>query len=86
VAFLVVPRSCLEHSFHLDADSWGDALQAVGLAIDEAHNTEKLSFFVCIATKPSENAGAAFKVRGKPEAAKNGRMSRGADFNIVLDA
>ncbi len=85
MAFIVIPRTCLEHSFYLDLESWLLALKAVGLGVDASHETEKLMFFECVASEPDSMSLKQFNQRGKPAAAGKGRQSRGAEFNVSFE-
>jgi len=84
LAFIVVPRTCLEHSFYLDRTSWLDTLAAVGLALDNSRDTDKLCFFVCTAAAINATALASYQERIAAPPVKGARQSRGADFNILL--
>lgn len=86
LAFIVVPRTCLEHSFHLDRSGWLDTLAALGLALDDSRDTNKLCFFVCTASDVDQTALARYQERVAAPPAKGARQSRGADFNILLEA
>lgn len=84
LAFIVLPRTCLEHSFHIDRDFWLAALAAVGLTLDHSHNTNKLCFFICIAGADDRDALERFRHRPK-KGIKGPRLSAGADFNIEFN-
>jgi len=83
LAFIVLPRTCLEHSFHIDRNRWLDGLAAAGLALDYSHETNKLCFFICVAG--AEDAGALARFRERPEKPASGaRLGRGAEFDVRM--